>query len=328
MNKDENLKSNAKVIDFEKPNYKVTDYVENNFYGKFEIEPLERGFGTTMGNALRRVLLSSLPGTAITSVKIDGIQHEFQTLDGIREDITTIILNLKAVVLINNSNEDKVIRIEEECKDGEKVVTAADIIHDGDLEVVNPDQVIATVAKGGKLYMEMTVSNGRGYVRSEENKVLLNTNKVGVIAIDSLYSPIRRVYYEVVPARVGQNENYDRLIIEIWTNGAIKPEEALGDASKILRSHFEMLETDAKDIVNIKEKTEDSKTKALETSIDDLDFSVRAYNCLKRANIHTLQDLVSKDESEIMKIRNLGKKSLKEVLDKIKELGLDLRDGE
>ena len=328
MNKDENLKSNAKVIDFEKPNYKVTDYVENNFYGKFEIEPLERGFGTTMGNALRRVLLSSLPGTAITSVKIDGIQHEFQTLDGIREDITTIILNLKAVVLINNSNEDKVIRIEEECKDGEKVVTAGDIIHDGDLEVVNPDQVIATVAKGGKLYMEMTVSNGRGYVRSEENKVLLNTNKVGVIAIDSLYSPIRRVYYEVVPARVGQNENYDRLIIEIWTNGAIKPEEALGDASKILRSHFEMLETDAKAIVNITEKTEDSKTKALETSIDDLDFSVRAYNCLKRANIHTLQDLVSKDESEIMKIRNLGKKSLKEVLDKIKELGLDLRDGE
>ena len=328
MNKDENLKPNAKVIDFEKPSYKVSEYVENNFYGKFEIEPLERGFGTTMGNALRRVLLSSLPGTAITSVKIDGIQHEFQTLDGIREDITTIILNLKAIVLINNSSDDKVIRIEVECKDGEQVVTAADIIHDGDLEVVNKDQVIATVAKGGKLYMEMTVSNGRGYVRSEENKVLLNTNKVGVIAIDSLYSPIRRVSYEVVPARVGQNENYDRLIMEIWTNGAIKPEEALGDASKILRSHFEMLETDAKDIVNIKEKTEDSKTKALETSIDDLDFSVRAYNCLKRANIHTLQDLVNKDESEIMKIRNLGKKSLKEVLDKIKEMGLDLRDSD
>ena len=328
MNKDENLKPNAKVIDFEKPSYKVADYVENNFYGKFEIEPLERGFATTMGNALRRVLLSSLPGTAITSVKIDGIQHEFQTLDGIREDVTTIILNLKAIVLINNSNEDKVVRVEVECKDGEKIVTASDIIHDGDLEVVNKDQVIATVAKGGKLYMEMTVSNGRGYVRSEENKTLLNTNKVGVIAIDSLYSPIRRVSYEVVPARVGQNENYDRLIMEIWTNGAIKPEEALGDASKILRSHFEMLEHDAKDIVNIKEKTEDSKTKALETSIDDLDFSVRAYNCLKRANIHTLQDLVKKDESEIMKIRNLGKKSLKEVLDKIKEMGLDLRDSD
>ena len=326
MKNDENLKSNAKIIDFEKPNYKVTDYVENNFYGKFEIEPLERGFGTTMGNALRRVLLSSLPGTAITSVKIDGIQHEFQTLDGVREDITTIILNLKAVVLINNSNEGKVVRIEEECKEGEKVITAGDIIHDGDLEIVNKDQVIATVAKGGKLYMEMTVSNGRGYVRSEENKVLLNTNKVGVIAIDSLYSPIRRVSYEVVPARVGQNENYDRLIMEIWTNGAIKPEEALGDASKILRNHFEMLEHDAKDVVNVKEKTEDGKTKALETSIDDLDFSVRAYNCLKRANIHTLQDLVNKDESEIMKIRNLGKKSLKEVLDKIKDMNLSLRD--
>lgn len=328
MNKDEMEKSSSKVIDFEKPNYKVAEYVENNFYGKFEIEPLERGFGTTMGNALRRVLLSSLPGSAINSVKIDGIQHEFQTLTGIREDITTIILNLKAVVLINNSQENKNIRIDVECEEGERIVTAGDIIHDGDIEVVNPEQVIATVAKGGHLYMEMTVSNGRGYVRSEENKKLLDNNKVGVIAIDSLYSPIRRVSYEVVSARVGQNENYDKLILDIWTNGAIKPEQALGDASRILKKHFEVLEYDAKDTVNIMEKTEDSKTKALETSIDDLDFSVRAYNCLKRANIHTLQDLVSKDESEIMKIRNLGKKSLKEVLDKIKEMGLDLKDND
>ena len=327
MNKDD-VKQGAKVIDFEKPNYNVSEYVESNFYGKFEMEPLERGFGTTMGNALRRVLLSSLPGTAITSVKIDGVQHEFQTLDGIREDVTTIILNLKAVVLKNNSNEDKVIHIDATCDEGERVVTASDITHDGDIEVVNGDQIIATVAKGGHLVMEMTVSNGRGYVRSEENKLILNTNKVGVIAIDSLYSPIRRVSYEVLPARVGQNENYDKLVMEIWTNGAIKPEEALGDGAKILRKHFEMIEKDAKDIVNIIEKTEDSRAKALETSIDDLDFSVRAYNCLKRANIHTLQDLVNKDESEIMKIRNLGKKSLKEVLDKIKELGLDLRDGE
>lgn len=327
MNKEE-MKANAKVIDFEKPNYNVAEYIENNFYGKFEIEPLERGFGTTMGNALRRVLLSSLPGSAITSVKIDGVQHEFQTLDGIREDVTTIILNLKSVVLINNSNEDKVIHIDITCDEGERIVTASDITHDGDIEVVNGDQIIATVSKGGHLNMEMTVSNGRGYVRSEENKLLLNNKKIGVIAIDSLYSPIRRVSYEAVSARVGQNENFDKLIMEIWTNGAIKPEEALGDAAKILRKHFEMLEHDAKDIVNIMEKTEDSKAKALETSIDDLDFSVRAYNCLKRANIHTLQDLVNKDESEIMKIRNLGKKSLKEVLDKIKELGLDLRDGE
>ena len=176
--------------------------------------------------------------------------------------------------------------------------------------------------------MEMIVSNGRGYVRSEENKQLLGDKKIGVIAMDSLYSPIERVSYEVVSARVGQNENYDKLILNIWTNGAIRPEEALGDASKILKKHFEMLEKDAKDTVTMIEKTEDSKTKALETSIDDLDFSVRAYNCLKRANIHTLQDLVSKDESEIMKIRNLGKKSLKEVLDKIKEMGLDLRDND
>jgi len=325
--KDE-IRNGAKMINFEKPDYKVTEYVEDNFYGKFEMEPFERGFGTTMGNALRRVLLSSLPGTAITSVKIDGVQHEFQTLDGIREDVTTIILNLKAVVLRNVSNEDKVIRIDVTCDEGERVVTAGDINHDGDIEIVNPDLVIATVAKGGHLYMEMTVSNGRGYVRSEENKAILNNNKIGVIAIDSLYSPIRRVSYEVLPARVGQNENYDKLVLEIWTNGAMKPEEALGDAAKILKKHFEMIERDAKDVVNIIEKTEDSRAKALETSIDDLDFSVRAYNCLKRANIHTLQDLVNKDESEIMKIRNLGKKSLKEVLDKIKELGLDLRDGE
>ncbi len=324
----EKVKGSSQIIEFEKPSYKVSEYDEKNFYAKFEIEPLERGFGTTMGNALRRVLLSSLPGTAITSVKINGVQHEFQTLDGVREDVISIILNLKAVVLINHSNDNKVIKIDVKCEEGEKVVTANDIITDGDIEVVNKDLTIATLAKGAHLVMEMTVSNGRGYVRSEENKLILQNNKVGVIAIDSLYSPIRRVSYETVPARVGQNENYDKLILEIWTNGAIKPEEALGDASKILRSHFEMLEKDAKDMVNIKEKTEDSKAKALETSIDDLDFSVRAYNCLKRANIHTLQDLISKDESEIMKIRNLGKKSLKEVLDKIKEMGIDLRDSD
>ena len=297
----------SQTISFEKPNYNVAEYVENNFYGKFEIEPLERGFGNTIGNALRRVLLSSLPGTAITSVKIEGVQHEFQTLDGIYEDVTTIILNLKSVVLKNNSLEDKVIRIDVTCDEGERKVLASDIIHDGDLEIVNPDLEIA---------------------RSEENKRLLNTNKIGVIAIDSLYSPIERVSYEVLNARVGQNENYDKLVLNIWTNGAIKPDEALGDAAKILKKHFEVLERSAKDTVTMIEKTEDSKTKALETSIDDLDFSVRAYNCLKRANIHTLQDLVNKDESEIMKIRNLGKKSLKEVLDKIKEMGLDLKEND
>ena len=320
------------MIQFEKPIYKITDYVENNFYGKFELEPLERGFGTTLGNALRRVLLSSLPGSAISSVKIEGVQHEFQTLDGIREDIITIILNLKSVVIKNNTQDEKTIRIDVTGNDDETIVKAGDIIHDADIEILNPDLVIATVARGGHLYMEMTVSNGRGYVRSEENKRLLdqaNGKKVGVIAIDSLYSPIERVSYEVDSARVGQNENYDKLILNVWTNGSMRPEEAVALASRILIEHFKVL-TDLSSIADMTgmmiEKTEDSKTKALETSIDDLDFSVRAYNCLKRANIHTLQDLVNKDESEIMKIRNLGKKSLKEVLDKIKEMGLDLRD--
>ena len=320
------------MIQFEKPIYKITDYVESNFYGKFELEPLERGFGTTLGNALRRVLLSSLPGSAISSVKIEGVQHEFQTIDGIREDVITIILNLKSVVIKNNTQEEKVIRIDVTGDEDERVVKAGDIIHDADIEILNPEQVIATVSRGGHLYMEMNVSNGRGYVRSEENKRLLdasNNKKVGLIAIDSLYSPIERVSYEVDSARVGQNENYDKLILNVWTNGSMRPEEAVALASRILIEHFKVL-TDLSSIADMTgmmiEKTEDSKTKALETSIDDLDFSVRAYNCLKRANIHTLQDLVSKDESEIMKIRNLGKKSLKEVLDKIKEMGLDLRD--
>ncbi len=322
------------MIQFEKPIYKITDYVESNFYGKFELEPLERGFGTTLGNALRRVLLSSLPGSAISSIKIDGVQHEFQTIEGVREDVVTIILNLKGLVLKNHTEDEKVIRLDVKGNEDETIVKASDIIHDADIEILNPDLVIATVARGGHLVMEMNVSNGRGYVRSEENKRLLdasNNKKVGLIAMDSLYSPIERVSYEVDSARVGQNENYDKLILNVWTNGAMRPEEAVALASKILIEHFKIL-TDLSDIADMTgmmiEKTEDSKTKALETSIDDLDFSVRAYNCLKRANIHTLQDLVNKDEDEIMKIRNLGKKSLKEVLDKIKELGLDLRDSE
>ena len=322
------------MIQFEKPIYKITDYVESNFYGKFELEPLERGFGTTIGNALRRVLLSSLPGSAISSVKIDGVQHEFQTIEGIREDVVTIILNLKSLVVKNHTQDEKVIRIDVTGKEDETIVTAGDIIHDADIEILNPDLVIATVARGGHLGMEINISNGRGYVRSEENKKALelaNNKKVGLIAVDSLYSPIERVSYEVESARVGQNENYDRLILNVWTNGAMRPEEAVALASQILIEHFKML-TDLSNIADMTgmmiEKTEDSKTKALETSIDDLDLSVRAYNCLKRANIHTLQDLVSKDESEIMKIRNLGKKSLKEVLDKIKEMGLDLRDND
>ena len=314
------------MLQFEKPIYKITDSVESNFYGRFELEPLERGFGTTIGNALRRVMLSSLPASAISSIKIDGVLHEFQTIEGVYEDVTTIILNLKGVVFKNHSNEEKIVRINT-TKEGE--ITAGDIEHDADIEVINKDKVIATLSKGASLNMEMTVSNGRGYVRSEDNKKIHDIKKAGVIAIDSLYSPIERVSYEVANARVGQDESYDKLILDVWTNGSIKPEEAIALASRILIEHFTIL-TDLSSIADVSgmmiEKTEDPKVKALETSIEDLDFSVRAYNCLKRAGIHTLQDLVNKSESDMMKIRNLGKKSLKEVLDKIRDMGLVLRD--
>ena len=314
------------MLEFEKPMYKITDYVESNFYGKFEVEPLERGFGTTLGNALRRVMLSSLPGSAISSVKIDGVSHEFETIDGVIEDVSLIILNLKGVVIKNHSDEERIIRINA-TEEGE--VKASDIEHDADIEILNPDKVIATLAKGGKLSMEMTVSNGRGYVSGDENKKLLDNRKVGAIAIDSLYSPIERICYEVEPARVGQDESYDKLVLQVWTNGSIRPEEAVALAGRILIEHFKVF-TDLSKIADMTgimiEKSEDPKAKALETTIEDLDFSVRAYNCLKRAGVHTLQDLVNKSESEMMKIRNLGKKSLKEVLDKVRDLGLVLRD--
>jgi DNA-directed RNA polymerase subunit alpha len=314
------------MLQFEKPIYKITDSIENNFYGRFELEPLERGFGTTIGNALRRVMLSSLPGSAISSIKIEGVLHEFQTIEGVYEDVTTIILNLKGIVFKNHTNEEKVVRINT-TKEGE--ITAGDIEHDADIEIINPDKVICTLSKGASFNMEMTVTNGRGYVRSEDNKKIHDIKKVGEIAIDSLYSPIERVSYEVGSARVGQDESYDKLILDVWTNGSIKPEEAIALASRILIEHLQIL-TDLSSIADVSgmmiEKTEDPKVKALETSIEDLDFSVRAYNCLKRAGIHTLQDLVNKSESDMMKIRNLGKKSLKEVLDKIRDMGLILRD--
>ena len=304
------------MLEFEKPVYKITDYVESNFYGKFELEPLERGFGTTLGNALRRVMLSSLPGSAISAVKIEGVLHEFQTIDGVVEDVTTIVLNLKGVVVKNFTSETKIISLD---VSEEGVVTAGDITTSSDVEIVNKDHVIAHLAKGGKLSMQMIVTNGRGYVNRAK----------GFILMDSIYSPIERVTPTVESARVGQDESYDKLVLEVWTNGSIKPEESIALASRILIEHFNLL-TDLSDIADMSgmmiEKTEDPKTKALETSIEDLDFSVRAYNCLKRAGIHTLQDLVNKSENDMMKIRNLGKKSLKEVLDKIKDLGLDLRD--
>ena len=314
------------MLRFEKPEYKITEYIESNHYGKFELEPLERGFGTTIGNALRRVMLSSLPGSAITSVKIEGVMHEFQKIDGVVEDVTAIVLALKSIVIKNHSEDDKVIRL---YADKEGAITAGDIERDADIEIVNPDLVIANLVKGGKLEMEMTVSNGRGYVDSKANQKLLGENKVGVIAIDSLYSPIERVSYEVESARVGQNENFDKLIMNVYTNGSITPEEAMALSAKILIEHFNIV-TDLNAISDVSglmaEKKVDTITKTLETPIEEIEFSVRAYNCLKRAGINTVQDLISKKEVEVTKIRNLGKKSLKEVIDKVKEMGLKFRD--
>jgi DNA-directed RNA polymerase subunit alpha len=314
------------MFKFEKPNYKITEYLENNYYGKFELEPLEKGFGTTLGNALRRVMLSSLPGVAITSVKIEGVLHEFQTIDGVVEDVSTIILNLKNVVLKNHSDEDKVLRLNVS-KVG--VITAKDIEHDADIEIVNPDQEIATLVKGGSLEMEMTIGLGKGFNRAEDNKKLLDETKLGFIAIDSLFSPIERVSYEVESARIGQDANYDKLILNVWTNGSLTPEEAVALSGRVLIEHLDLI-VDLNNIANVtgllKEEEIDPKLKTLETSIDDLDLSVRAYNCLKRANIHTLNDLTSKTEVEMNKIRNLGKKSLKEVMDKVYELDLNFKE--
>ena len=314
------------MLNFEKPVYKITDYIENSNYGKFELEPLERGFGTTLGNALRRVMLSSMPGSAIVAVYIEGVAHEFQTMDGIVEDVTSIILNLKNVVVKCNSEEPQVIRLS---VSEERVVTAADIQTDANVEIINPDQMIATVSKGGKLEMEMIVANGRGYVPSTENKKYIENTKLGYIPIDALYSPIESISYEVETARVGQDANYDKLIMEVYTNGSLRPEEAMALGAKILIEHLNIVTNlseiaDTTGIMNAKK--EDSKLKKLETSIDDLDFSVRAYNCLKRAGINTLGDLTEKTELEMMKIRNLGKKSLKEVMDKVKDMGLKFRN--
>ena len=314
------------MLRFEKPEYKIVEYIENNHYGKFELEPLERGFGTTLGNALRRVMLSSLPGSAITSVKIEGVMHEFQKIDGVVEDVTAIVLALKSIVIKNHSEEDKIIRL---YADKEGAVTAGDIERDADVEIVNPDLVIANLVKGGKLDMEMTVSNGRGYVDAKANQKLLGENVAGVIAIDSLYSPIERVSYEVESARVGQNENFDKLTMNVYTNGSITPEEAMALSARILIEHFNIV-TDLNSISDVSglmaEKKVDTITKTLETPIEEIEFSVRAYNCLKRAGINTVQDLISKKEAEVTKIRNLGKKSLKEVIDKVKEMGLKFRD--
>ncbi len=309
---------------YEKSQYKITEYVENNFYGKFELEPLERGFGTTLGNALRRVMLSSLPGDAIRAVQIDGVMHEFQTLEGVVEDTTAIILNLKRVVIKKNCEEDVTIKIS---ASGEGVLRAGDLARTPDIEIVNPDQEILTISRDGKVDMELTVGRGRGYIRAEENKKYL-TDKIGVIAIDALYSPIERVNYEVENARVGQDDSYDKLILEVWTNGALLPQDAIREAASILITQLDKLDdpefTEA--IKGLMRKSaDDPRQKALEMSIDELELSVRAYNCLRRAGINNVQDLINKTENEMRKIRNLGKISLEEVMNKVKELGLNFR---
>ena len=319
---------NINYLAFERPEYKMTEYIEGNNYGKFVLEPLERGFGITIGNALRRILLSSLPGDAITSVKIEGGMHEFQTIEGVIEDVTSIVLNLKKIVVKKNTNEAVTVKISVK---GEGELKASVLAKEPTLEIINPDQTICTLAEGGKLEMELTIGRGRGYLVADEVKQYLTDMKVGTIAIDALYSPVERVNYEVEKARVGQNNNFDKLVLEIWTDGSLAPQDAVKMASSILMAQLDKIDSpEFTDAIRglMKQNEEDPKQKILETSIDDLELSVRAYNCLKRAAINNVQDLVNKSENEMMKIRNLGRKSLKEVMDKIKEMGLSFRNDE
>ena len=318
------------MLEFEKPRIDVMDISEDGTYGKFVVEPLERGYGTTLGNSLRRIMLSSLPGAAISSIKIDGVVHEFCDVPGVKEDVSEIILNLKNVAIKANteSNEPKTAFIEYE---GEGVVRARDIKMDQDYEVINPDQVIATLSGGpeSKMYMELTISRGRGYVGADKNK---NDNQpIGVIAIDSLYTPVERVNFTVENTRVGQITDYDKLTMEIWTNGTIKPDEAVSLSAKVLNDHLALfidLSDSAKNAEIMVEKEEDQKEKVLEMTIEEMDLSVRSYNCLKRAGINTVEDLTNKTEDEMMKVRNLGRKSLDEVLGKLHEVGLSLKPHE
>ena len=317
---------NINYLAFERPEYKMTEYIEGNNYGKFVLEPLERGFGITIGNALRRILLSSLPGDAITSVKIEGVMHEFQTIEGVIEDVTSIVLNLKKIVVKKNTNEAVTVKISVK---GEGELKASVLAKEPTLEIINPDQTLCTLAEGGKLEMELTIGRGRGYLVADEVKQYLTDMKVGTIAIDALYSPVERVNYEVEKARVGQNNNFDKLVLEIWTDGSLAPQDAVKMASSILMAQLDKIDSpEFTDAIRglMKQNEEDPKQKILETSIDDLELSVRAYNCLKRAAINNVQDLVNKSENEMMKIRNLGRKSLKEVMDKIKDMGLSFRN--
>lgn len=311
------------MLEIEKPKVECVEKSEDGTYAKFVVEPLERGYGTTLGNAMRRILLSSLPGAAVTSIKIDGVLHELTTVPNVKEDVVEIILNIKGLAIKADGEMPKTAIIDVV---GPAKVTGADIRSDGSVEIINQDHHIATVSEGGRFYMELVIDKGRGYVSSDRNK---QTNQpIGVIAVDSIYAPVKRVNYVVENTRVGQITDYDKLTLEIWTNGTIEPEDAVSLSSKILIEHFKLFLTltDHADSVEIMiEKEEDKKDKVLEMTIEELDLSVRSYNCLKRAGINTVQELATKSEEDMMKVRNLGKKSLEEVEQKLIALGLSLK---
>ncbi|MDY6104612.1 MAG: DNA-directed RNA polymerase subunit alpha [Acetatifactor sp.] len=313
------------MFDFERPNIEVAEISEDKKYGKFVVEPLERGYGITLGNSLRRIMLSSLPGAAVSQVKIEGVLHEFSSIPGVKEDVTEIIMNIKALSIKNSSstNEPKTAYIE---YNGEGVVRASDIQADQDIEILNPDQVIATLnGKDAKLYMELTITKGRGYVSADKNKN--DELPIGVIAVDSIYTPVERVNVTVQNTRVGQITDFDKLTLDVFTNGTLAPDEAVSLAAKVLSEHLNLfidLSENAKTAEVMVEKEDDEKEKVLEMSIDELELSVRSYNCLKRAGINTVEELTNKTSEDMMKVRNLGRKSLEEVLAKLKELGLQL----
>ncbi|CEX79428.1 DNA-directed RNA polymerase subunit alpha [Streptococcus pneumoniae] len=310
------------MIEFEKPN--ITKIDENKDYGKFVIEPLERGYGTTLGNSLRRVLLASLPGAAVTSINIDGVLHEFDTVPGVREDVMQIILNIKGIAVKSYVEDEKIIELDVE---GPAEVTAGDILTDSDIEIINPDHYLFTIGEGSSLKATMTVNSGRGYVPADENKK--DNAPVGTLAVDSIYTPVTKVNYQVEPARVGSNDGFDKLTLEILTNGTIIPEDALGLSARILTEHLDLftnLTEIAKSTEVMKEADTESDDRILDRTIEELDLSVRSYNCLKRAGINTVHDLTEKSEAEMMKVRNLGRKSLEEVKLKLIDLGLGLKD--
>lgn len=312
------------MIGIEKPSIEALDLTADGTYGKFVVEPLERGYGTTLGNSLRRVLLSSLPGYAITSAKIEGVLHEFSTIDGVKEDVTEIVLNLKGVILKIHGDGPKTLYID---ASGKCQVTAGDIQVDSDVEILNPEHVIANLEDGGVLKMELTCDKGRGYVSAERNKQLMQPI-IGVIAIDSIYTPVLKVNYTVENTRVGQITDYDKLTLEAWTNGTISAQDAVSLGAKILTDHLNLfvdLSEEARETETMIVKNDDSKTKVLEMTIEELDLSVRSFNCLKRASINTVEDLTNRTEEDMMRVRNLGRKSLEEVIAKLESLGLSLR---